>query len=131
MPTRMLTASPLQNVRDAGPAYTDSLIYQPFRQRCALAEMALEGTEMTAGAQRQASSALPPPWPGDRYEVVCQRAAPFAESRDRYHFARYAAESAQALEEAGLATRVVVIRMADETVIYDPMRGVSVPPELW
>ena len=57
----------------------------------------------------------------DRYEVLCERIAPFPESRDRYHFAKNAMEAARALERIGLARRVVVIRLTDNTVLYDPV----------
>ncbi|ADG88851.1 hypothetical protein TBS_11540 [Thermobispora bispora] len=70
-------------------------------------------------------------WPPDRYEVLCERIAPFPESRDRYHFAKNAMEAARALERIGLARRVVVIRLTDNTVLYDPVANVNVPPEAW
>ncbi|TMR24811.1 hypothetical protein ETD86_03520 [Nonomuraea turkmeniaca] len=87
--------------------------------------------QMTDGSRHQRMRELPPPWPGDRYEVLCQRPAPYPGSRDQYHFAEYAVESARALEKAGLVTRVAVIRMADDTVIYDPVAGVELPPGQW
>jgi hypothetical protein len=40
-------------------------------------------------------------------------------------------ESARALENAGLATRVAVVRLADDTVIYDPVGGVELPQDQW
>ncbi|WP_188194770.1 hypothetical protein [Nonomuraea sp. SYSU D8015] len=86
---------------------------------------------MTRGTRRQRTDELPSPWPGDRYEVLCQRPAPYPGSRDQYHFAEYAVESARALEEAGLATRVAVIRLEDDTIIYDPVAGVELPPGQW
>ncbi|GAA2415095.1 hypothetical protein [Nonomuraea africana] len=86
---------------------------------------------MTVGSRHQRAPGLPPPWPGDRYEVLCQRLAPFSGTRDQYHFAQFAMESARALEDAGLATRVAVIRLADDTVIYDPVGGVELPQEQW
>jgi hypothetical protein len=86
---------------------------------------------MTDGNRHQRTKELPQPWPADRYEVLCQRSAPFPGSRDQYHFAEIAMESARALKEAGLATRVAVIRMADDTVIYDPVAGVELPPAQW
>jgi hypothetical protein len=74
---------------------------------------------------------MPPPWPGDRYEVRCERAESYGRTRDRYHFAKYAIESAKALERAGLARRVSVVRLADEIVIYDRVGGVELPSEEW
>ncbi|MGP4104561.1 hypothetical protein [Nonomuraea sp. KM90] len=86
---------------------------------------------MTAGAHHQRTKELLSPWPADRYEVLCQRSAPFQGSRDRYHFAEHAMEAAQALETAGLAIRVAVIRISDDAVIYDPDSGVELPSEQW
>lgn len=86
---------------------------------------------MTDGIRHQRTKELPPPWPDDRYEVLCQRPAPYPGSRDQYHFAEYAVEAARALTAAGLATRVAVIRMADDTIIYDPVAGVELPPAQW
>ncbi|MEV0585216.1 hypothetical protein [Nonomuraea sp. NPDC050310] len=86
---------------------------------------------MTTTGGHQRLNGLPPAWPGDRYEVLCERRTPFSPTRDRYHFSRYAVESARALEQAGLATRVAVIRMADQTVIYDPAVGVELPADQW
>ncbi|MGN9843172.1 hypothetical protein ACTMTI_34115 [Nonomuraea sp. H19] len=87
--------------------------------------------DMTDGTRHQRMKELPPPWPVDRYEVLCKRSAPYAGTRDQYHFAEFAVESARALEEAGLATRVAVIRLADDTIIYDPVAGVELPPAQW
>ncbi|HEX4813225.1 MAG TPA: hypothetical protein VFV66_10795 [Nonomuraea sp.] len=86
---------------------------------------------MTEGTPHQRTRDLPPPWPGDRYEVLCQRRAPFPGTRDQYHFAEFAVESARALQQAGLATRVAVVRMTDGAVIYDPAAGVELPPAQW
>jgi hypothetical protein len=86
---------------------------------------------MTMLTERRVGDGLPPVWPSDRYEVVCERADTFGSTRDRYHYAKYAVESARALEKAGLARRVSVIRMADETVIYDRVDGIELPPEEW
>jgi len=82
-------------------------------------------------SERRVGDGLPPVWPPDRYEVVCERGESFGSTRDRYHYAKYAMESARALEKAGLARRVLVIRMADEKVIYDRLEGIELPPEEW
>ncbi|HEY9522159.1 MAG TPA: hypothetical protein VIR33_02885 [Thermopolyspora sp.] len=74
---------------------------------------------------------LPVPWPADRYEVRCERAESFGRTQDRYHFAKNAVESAKALERAGLARRVSVVRLADEKLIYDRVAGVELPVEEW
>ncbi|MGI5156317.1 hypothetical protein [Microbispora sp. CA-102843] len=87
---------------------------------------------MTATAtERRSADGLPHPWPDDLYEVRCDRESPYTGSRDRYHYAKNAVESAKALERAGLARRVVVVRLADETVIYDRVGDVNLPPESW
>lgn len=86
---------------------------------------------MTTRSRRQQMDALPAPWPSDRYEVLCERRDSHSGTRDRYHFAEYAVKSAQALEQAGLASRVLVIRIADATVIYDRVEGIALPPEEW
>ncbi|ETK32599.1 hypothetical protein GCM10009530_18890 [Microbispora corallina] len=82
-------------------------------------------------SERRSQDGLPHPWPADRYEVRCERESPFTVSRDRYHFAKNAVESAKALERAGLARRVVVVRLEDERVIYDRVGDISLPPESW
>ena len=82
-------------------------------------------------SERRVGDGLPPVWPADRYEVICERGESFGSTRDRYHYAKYAMESARALEKAGLARRVLVIRMADEKVIYDRLEGIELPPEEW
>jgi hypothetical protein len=76
-------------------------------------------------------SAPPPVWPLDRYEVLCERAEPYHGTRDRYHFPQFAVEAAKALERAGLARRVLVIRLADDTVIYDRVEGIELPANEW
>lgn len=81
--------------------------------------------------ERRVGDGLPPVWPADRYEVVCERADSYGSTRDRYHYAKYAVESARALEKAGLARRVLVIRMSDKIVIYDRVEGIELPPEQW
>lgn len=86
---------------------------------------------MTMLSERRVGDGLPPVWPADRYEVICERGESFGSTRDRYHYAKYAMESARALEKAGLARRVLVIRMADEKVIYDRLEGIELPPEEW
>ncbi|MBP2705782.1 hypothetical protein JOL79_18365 [Microbispora sp. RL4-1S] len=87
---------------------------------------------MTATAtERHSGDELAHPWPADRYEVRCDRDNPFAGSRDRYHFAKNAVDSAKALERAGLARRVLVVRLEDERVIYDRVGQVDLPPEAW
>ncbi|WP_285780549.1 hypothetical protein [Microtetraspora sp. NBRC 13810] len=72
-----------------------------------------------------------PIWPADRYEVLCERRGPFEPSLDRYHSPALAVESARALETAGLASRVMVVRLADGVVIYDRVEGIALPPEEW
>ncbi|SNR99812.1 hypothetical protein SAMN05216276_1002191 [Streptosporangium subroseum] len=84
---------------------------------------------MLAGQRRK--TALPPIWPGDRYEVVCERDDPHGNTRDLYHFAQYAVHSARGLETAGLARRVRVVRLEDEVVIYDRVNGIDLPAGEW
>ncbi|GAA2877569.1 hypothetical protein GCM10010517_39130 [Streptosporangium fragile] len=86
---------------------------------------------MTMLAGQGRNTALPPVWPGDRYEVVCERDDPHGTTRDRYHFPQYAVHSARSLETAGLARRVRVIRLADDAVIYDRVNGIDLSPDEW
>lgn len=73
---------------------------------------------------------IPNPWPPDRYEVRCERGY-FGATEDRYHYAQFALEAAHALKAAGLASQVVVRRIADATVLYDHARGLELPAALW
>ncbi|MEU4832939.1 hypothetical protein [Streptosporangium sp. NPDC023615] len=75
--------------------------------------------------------ALPPIWPEDRYEVVCERDDPPGATRDRYRFPQYAVRSARELETAGLARRVRVVRLTDGVVIYDRVEGVELSADRW
>ncbi|WP_327085364.1 hypothetical protein OIE66_23740 [Nonomuraea sp. NBC_01738] len=86
---------------------------------------------MTTLTQQRTRAALPAPWPADRYEVYCERRPPHGGTRDRYHYAELAVESARALGLAGLAARVVVTRLADGVVIYDAPGGIELPVSAW
>jgi len=86
---------------------------------------------MSRLAGREQKTPLPPVWPEDRYEVVCERDEPHGGTHDRYHFPKYAVHSARSLETAGLARRVRVVRLADGVVIYDRVNDVDLPADEW
>lgn len=68
-------------------------------------------------------------WPGDRYELRCERGAG-PTSAERVHFAHYAVAAARHLYDSQWVTRARVVRLADGVVIIDLSRGAELPVEL-
>ncbi|MEW9531888.1 hypothetical protein [Microbispora sp. NPDC049125] len=77
------------------------------------------------------SDPLPHLWLPDRYEVRSLRPGPDGAAVDRYHFTEAAYEAATRLRDAGLATQIQVIRLADGVTLFDLLAGVEAPAEEW
>ncbi|WP_285776768.1 hypothetical protein [Microtetraspora sp. NBRC 13810] len=70
-------------------------------------------------------------WPGDRYEVRCTFPPPDYATSDFYHYAEFAYEAARRIRDAGLARQVQVVRMRDNTVLFDLMTSQEAPLDAW
>lgn len=71
------------------------------------------------------------PWPADRFELRCERQAPYHGSRDTYFVPEHAMEAARRLKDLDIVARVQIVRIGDGSVLFDSVEGVEKPTDSW